>query len=164
LISDSKRAAYDASGGQSSYEFYQNQHQAQQQQQAGYAQTAADAARDTFNGVQEDVTVIKEALELYLTDIKEELHYAVDCVQHRDWNGLWELAKAHKGIIFGIVVPTALILRFPALILLAGRFGYAGLAFLVTALIRSGHIATVVHRLWRGIVQIAKARRQRRGE
>ncbi len=51
--------------------------------------------------------VIKRALQSYSEEMKDEMHYAVDCMKGSDWNGVMDtmlLNRTCKGLIFAIVL------------------------------------------------------------
>ena len=63
--------------------------------------------------------------------------------------------------MLGIVLPTALILRFPALILLAGQLLLAAANFTLIGLIRMGKLHEVGTLVWRSAVRVAAERNRR---
>ncbi len=63
---------------------------------------------------QNDMDIIREAIKQYQEEVKEEILWAVQSAKSGEWGEVWEVTKANKGIILGVAVPTALLLRYGA--------------------------------------------------
>lgn len=156
LLSDEKRRrVYDATG--SSQESYASSPGGSY----GGAQNAQQHAEDIFNTVKEDVDVIKEAFVLYTEEVKEELQEAVDCARNQDWKGLFEIAKDHKFLIMGVVVPTVVFLRYPPAVFVVLRVLWAASNVALVGLLRSGNLSVAARTLWSAIVRLSREQRQR---
>jgi hypothetical protein len=148
ILSDEKRRRmYDAtgySGSSSSAHSSSTQH-----------------AEEIFNSVQQDLDVIREALQSYGEEMKDEMVYAMECVKRSDWEGLLEVAKAHKVLIFGVVVPTFVFLRYPPLVFTAMRILYMGAQAVIAGLVYTGNLHYAANRLWRAIVDLSVEQKKR---
>jgi hypothetical protein len=127
----------------------------------GSASEAAQHASDIFDTVQEDLDVIKDALSLLTEEIQEELSYAVDCAKNGDWKGLGDVAKDHKFIILGVVVPTVVFLRYPPAVFAVMRVGLALGNVALAGLLRSGNLTAAAKAIWRNIVKISNDQKAR---
>ncbi len=156
LLSDPKRKAmYDATG-------YTGESHSGGGQHAYYTQQEyAKHAEDIFNEVTNDFDVVKDALQSYSEEMKDEMNYAVDCMKDGDWNGVMDVAKAHKGLIFGIVIPSFLLLRYPPAVFAAMRIAWAGSQLIVAGLVYTGHLQTAARFVWRKIVDLSNEQRER---
>lgn len=153
LLSDeTRRRIYDTTGF--SKDSSQSAYGASASQQAQHAE-------EVFRTVQQDVEVITEALESYGQELKEEVQYFVDCVRARDWEKVNETISANKGLIFGIIVPTALFIRYPPAVFAILRLLYAGGTAVLTGLIASGNLEFVGRLLWRRIVAMSIEQKKR---
>ena len=83
-----------------------------------------------------------------ITNILDEFAYAADAATKGEWNKVGEVVNANKGIIFGVVLPMALIFRFPALMIWAGRIMLTVSQVLLFGLLRQGSLPRVAHWLW----------------
>jgi hypothetical protein len=149
ILSDPKRKAmFDATGWTG-------------EQQSYTKQGAQQHAEDIFTTVQEDFDVVKDALASYGEEMMDELHYAVESMRRGDWKGVWEVASSHKGIIFGIVVPTFLIIRFPPAVFAIFRFGGVIANIIVAGLAYTGNVQYVARLIWRQIIRLSQEQQQR---
>lgn len=155
LLSDEqRRRVYDATG---------------RSQEATYGGGAGDYgqrsssqhAEDVFNSVKEDMDVIKEAFVMYTEEVKDELQYAVDCAKNQDWNGLWGVAKDHKLLILGVVVPTVVFLRYPPAVFVVLRVLWAMSNVALVGLLRSGNLTVAARTLWQMIVKLSREQHAR---
>lgn len=119
-------------------------------------------AEEVFRTVQEDFDVIKEALSIYTEEIQEELNYIRDCVSRSDWNGLYQVAKNNKGIIFSVVVPLFLIIRYPPVVFALLRFLWAAGQLTIVGLLYSGQLELVAKMLWKRIVALSIEQKKRK--
>lgn len=113
ILSDpAKRRNYDFTGRTygSATDSQQQAYQQQYQQQHQYTQQQAE---EVFRTVQEDMDVLKDALKSVSEELRDEVNIAVDAARRGDWQSVLEVAKAHKALIFGVVVPTVVFLRYP---------------------------------------------------
>lgn len=79
-----------------------------------------------------------------------------------DWGEVWRIANANKGVIFGVVLPLVMLLRFPALTFMVGRIILSLSNLIFVGLISSGNIVVAARWLWVRIVAMAKERNKRR--
>jgi hypothetical protein len=157
LLSDEKRrAAYDATGRMN-----EPMHGAGSGDYGASSGSAQQHAEDIFNSVREDVDVIKEAFALYAGEVKDELQVAVECAKEGDWKGLWEIARDHKILILGIVVPTVVFLRYPPAVFFVLRGLWAMSSVALVGLLRSGNLATAARMVWQAIVKLSREQRGR---
>jgi hypothetical protein len=155
LLSDpTKRRMYDATGYSSDTHHQSAQSQAQYQHHA----------EEMFRTVQEDIEIVKDAARLYWEEMKDEMNYAVDCTMRRDWSGLWEVTKAHAPLVAGIVVPTALLLRYPPAVLAVLRLLFAGGQLAIAGLIYTGNVDVAVKMLWKALVNLSLKQKKRAEE
>lgn len=110
-------------------------------------------AEDVFASVMQDTEVLKEAAELMLADMREEFKMAIQAAYEGDFDHLWEIAKANKGVIFGVVVPTALVLRFPTATAAVLRGALVGAEALFIYLLQSGRTKELSLMLWKQIIR-----------
>lgn len=175
-----RRRRYDSSssygwGGETGTNSSSNTSQRQQQQRRqyeqqhhGHQQPWWDDARSQqssynasviFETVMKDYYVIREALSNYAEDIRDEFSYATECAQRGDFSEVMNVLNVNKGLIFGVVVPVALFLRFPALI---GAFLSVGGRVAVWMLFVTNRLPMAATWLWRRAVAIAMERNKRR--
>ena len=121
----------------------------------------AQHAEDVFNSVKEDMDVVKEAFVLYTEEVKEELQYAVSCARTGDWQGLYEVAKDHKFLIMGVVVPTVVFLRYPPAVFVVLRVLWAVSNVVLLQLLRTGNMTMAARMVWRAIVKLSNEQRAR---
>jgi hypothetical protein len=125
------------------------------------AEEYAKHAEDIFNEVTNDFDVVKDALQSYSEEMKDEMNYAVDCMKAGDWNGVFDVAKAHKGLIFGIVVPSFLLFRYPPAVFAALRIAWAGSQVLLGGLVYTGNLHVAARLVWRKVVELSNTQRER---
>lgn len=155
LLSDEKRRNIYDSTGRSQEATYGGG-------SGDYGQTSsAQHAEDIFNSVKEDMDVVKEAFALYTEEVKDELQYAVDCAKNQDWNGLYEVAKDHKFLIMGVVVPTVVFLRYPPAVFVVLRVLWAMSNVALVGLLRSGNLSVAARTLWQMIVKLSREQKAR---
>ena len=70
-------------------------------------------------------------------------------------------ARTHRGLVLGVVVPAAVLLRFPALIPVALRGALAVGQLVFVALARSGQLGLAADMLWKRVVALAKEQQAR---
>ena len=66
---------------------------------------------------QEDVDVIKEAITAYEEDLIEDIKEAAELVKEGQISQAATLMSEHKYLFAGILLPAAVLLRFPGLIM-----------------------------------------------
>jgi hypothetical protein len=155
LLSDpTKRRMYDTTGYSSDTYHHSAHSQAQYQHHA----------EEMFRTVQEDIEIVKDAARLYWEEMKDEMNYAIDCTVRRDWSGLWEVTKAHAPLVAGIVVPTALLLRYPPAVLAVLRLLFAGGQLAIAGLIYTGNVDVAVKMLWKALVNLSLKQKKRAEE
>ena len=153
LSDENKRSMYDRGDYQTTYENY------------GDGSYSADAhSEEVFNSVQRDFEVIQEAFAMYLQDLYEEAQFAYEASLRGDWNDVWDVVKYNKGLILGVLVPSIVILRFPALIGVAARLGFAAANMVLAGLLRSGQLQNAGYILWRRMVDISLNQKKRAKE
>jgi len=113
-------------------------------------------AEEVFRSVQEDMDVVKQAFSDYVEEVKDEFTYATVAASKGDWREVWEVVKTHKGLVFGLVVPSLVFLRFPALIAVVMRAGILGGQLVLAALLRTGNVTAASRLLWTRIVALAR--------
>jgi gas vesicle protein len=155
LLSDEKRrATYDSTGRANEAAYGGGS--------GDYGSTSsAQHAEDIFNTVKEDVDVIKEAFLLYTEEVKDELQDAVECAKNQDWRGLLDIAKDHKILIMGVVVPTVVFLRYPPAVFVVLRVLWAVGNVALVGLLRSGNLSMAARMLWQGIVKLSREQHAR---
>lgn len=123
--------------------------------------TGQQHAEDVFNSVKEDMDVVREAFSLYTQELKDELNYAVDCAKEQEWREVWAVARDHKFLIMGVVIPTVVFLRYPPAVFVVLRMLWAVSNVALVGLLRSGNISTAARMVWQGIVNLSKEQRHR---
>jgi hypothetical protein len=123
---------------------------------------------DIFNSVLRDSEVIKEAMDAWAKDVKEEAQWATDAAQRGDWDTVAEIAKGHGRLIMVgtavVVVPLVMVLRFPGAVAIALRFGASASLGVVRLLLShpaggTGAISAVATILWPRIVAMSVAQK-----
>ena len=132
------------------------------QEEPQYTYKSQKHAEDIFKSVSEDADIVKEAINGFIQDIQDEFTYTADCISRGDWNEVWEITKNNKGIVLGVILPIALIFRFPWLIITVGRVLLAASQIILFSLLRQGTLPQVAHYIWKRIVQLALARNKRK--
>lgn len=132
------------------YSSSETSHATQEQQQ--------EAAKETFNGLWEDVGVISEAMVSIAKDVQEEVEMVLEAAKAGDWNSVWKSAKDNKGFIVGVLLPLAIVFRFPAAVFLAIRAAAIAIPYLLTPLLRFGYATMITKQIWRRIVTEARAK------
>jgi hypothetical protein len=152
ILSDpKKRAAYDASGSADSA--YSNQ---------TYDSASEHHATDTFNQVWSDLDIISEVVDSYVQDMKEEIDYVWQSMKSGDYEPFWNLSKANSTLIFGIITPIVLVVRFPAAIAFVLRMIWLAVPAILVPLMQSGQVPSIAAWMWKNVVNAAKARKQSR--
>jgi hypothetical protein len=153
LSDDSKRRMYDSTGftGESGAGNYETHNSAWQEKHA----------EDIFNSVQADFDVIREALQSYGEEVRDEINYTVDSLQRGDWKEVLEIAKNHKILLGAVVLPTFLLLRYPPLVFAAVRLIWLGGQAVVAGLLYTGHFEAAAKLLWKQIVHLSQQRTKR---
>ncbi len=72
------------------------------------------------------------------------------------------MVNANKGFIFGVVMPLVLLLRYPPLIPWALRLLLAGSQAFLLVLIRTQNLSTAAGYLWKLVVRLAQAQKNRK--
>lgn len=90
---------------------------------------------------------------MMLADMQAEFGMAMEAAGQGDFDYLWEIAKANKGIIFGVVIPTTLIVRFPALIPVVARWVMYAAQTAFVGLLQSGKTKQLSMMLWSQIIR-----------
>jgi len=161
LLSDEKRRRVYDSTGRANETTYAGNQEWNNAYSSGGAASSEQHAEDIFNSVKEDFDVIKDAFHSYTEEIRDELQYAIDCTKKQDWDGLMEVAKTHKLLIAGVVVPTVLFLRYPPAVFFVLRAIWAMSNVALVGLLRSGNITMVARMLWKSIVKLSIEQKQR---
>lgn len=161
LLSDEKRKRVYDSTGRAHETTYAGNQDWKNAYSAGGAASSEQHAEDIFDSVKEDFDVIKDAFQSYTEEIRDELQYAIDCTKKQDWEGLMEVAKTHKLLIAGVVVPTVLFLRYPPAVFFVLRAIWAMSNVALVGLLRSGNITMVARMLWKSIVKLSMEQKQR---
>ena len=151
LSDEKKRSMYDRGDYQETYENYGTQ-------------SAEAHSEEVFNSVQRDFEIIQEAFSMYLHDLYEEAQFAYEASLRGEWNDVWDVIKYNKGLILGVLVPSIVILRFPALIGVAARLGFAAANMVLAGLLRSGQLQNAGYILWRRMVDISLNQKKRARE
>lgn len=99
------------------------------------------------------IQVLTEVFGMLLTDMQAEFGMAVEAAKVGDFDYLWEIAKANKGIIFGVVIPTTLIIRFPAMLPLVARWVMYAAQTAFVGLLQSGRTKELSGMLWSQIIR-----------
>ena len=146
LSDEQKRRSYDMTG-----ETTNNQQTSQQQQHY----------EDIFNSVQQDLDIIKDALQSYYDEIRDDMTIAIDSLKRGDWGTAAEIAKSHRILIVGVVLPTFLLVRYPPLVLAGLRLIWAGSNVLVGGLVYTGKLEYASKLLWKKIVKLSLERKKR---
>lgn len=156
LSDESKRKTYDTTGstGNNSYGG------AGGNNQYG-AEYSSKQAEDIFNTVKEDIDVVTDAFQSYTAEIKDEVMHAVECVKIRDWKGLYEVANENKTVIFGVVVPTMLFLRYPPAAMAILRLSWVGMQGAIGLLTYTGNLNVAAQMLWNRVVRLSLAQKKR---
>ena len=116
---------------------------------------------------QEDIDVIREAISAYEEDLKEDLTEAAELVSEGKISQAASLMSEHKYLFAGVVLPAAVLLRFPGLIMasvvMLFRFGrvIAGAINVILAVLYETGLGA---RLWKKVVRRARRRLDRRGK
>ena len=151
LSDEKKRSMYDRG------DYYENF-------ESSASHDAEAHSEEIFNSVQRDFEIIQEALAMYLHDLYEEAQFAYEASLRGDWDDVWDVVKYNKGLIFGIIVPSVVILRFPALLGVAARLGFAAANMVLAGLLRSGQLQNAGYILWRRMVDMSLHQKKRAKE
>jgi hypothetical protein len=73
------------------------------------------------------------------------------------------VVKANKGIVFGVILPVAAMIRYPPLIALALRFMLGGSQLILAGLVYTGNIEAAARLLWRRMVRLSEEKQKRSG-
>eukprot|EP01041_Mallomonas_annulata_P000768 gene768-1465_t len=111
---------------------------------------------EMFRNVWNDLEVVLDAWKSLMEDTIKDLSTALTAVDKGDWKPAMDVIQRNKGIIFGVVIPTVLFLRFPVLVIPALRMIYGIVPIALTVLIRTGQMELVARWLWRAIVEAAR--------
>lgn len=164
LLSDAKRRSqFDATGSTGSAQYQETAGGSQHYygQQADYGGFSQQHAEDIFRNVQGDVDVIKEAMLLLKEEWRDEFNLFTDAVHRRDWAQVMEMAKEHRLLISGIVVPTVLFLRYPPAVFAVFRMLMAGGNIAVAFLVYTGNLQAAAQMIWRQIVLLSVEQKNR---
>ena len=139
LSDDSKRSLYDSRG-------WNEQQQAQNQRDpfsSGYSPPNVDpheVFRQMFEdlGVQDVINRIEKG--------KSEILDAANAAAKGDWSLAKTFASNHKVLMFGVMVPLILAVRFPGLIAAFVRAGTVGLLSFLTLIARNPRLAAIAGR------------------
>ncbi|OQS05509.1 hypothetical protein THRCLA_02376 [Thraustotheca clavata] len=149
ILSDSTRKANFDSGKEETTHSYSSRH------------TPPHHEEQVFNSVFDDASVVKDAFKLYVDELHGEFVFARDSASRGEWKNVWQVVKERKGIVFGVVMPIALFIRFPAIIPWIGRGLVLGGEVLIGALAYSPALRQTSTWLWRRIVQVSRDRKAR---
>lgn len=109
-----------------------------------------------------DVDVIIETVRSYSEDLMTDISEAVKEADKGNFTPAYEVIRDNRGLILGIIVPVALVLRFPLLVTGAFRVLFGLSQLIIVAVIRSGHGPVLLNWLWSILTRTA-ARRNKRG-
>jgi hypothetical protein len=170
LGNDDRRKHYDLYG--SSYQQQQQQSYGGNQQQSYYSPGSQQqqyyyygnttSAEDIFKSVFEDSEMVVEELKAYSQELQDEFTYASESLVRGDWNEAYEVAKSHKALIIGIVVPLVVLTRSPAAFIWGARLAFSAGQFAVSLLLLTGNLHFAANWLWNRIKLMAIERRKRR--
>ncbi len=118
------------------------------------------SATDMFTKIMQDEAVIREALGLWTDDIKFQMSEAYEAAGRGDWSVVSRVANDNKGLIFGIMLPTFILVRYPALAIAMTRYAMAGFQVILVAMVRGG-VTINPGFIWQHLVNIALRERQR---
>ena len=147
-----------------------NQQQQQQQQHQWHRHTQSyndyDFAAHAFRYMtHEDMEVIKEAMRVYEEDLLDDIKYAAELATRGEFNKAMAIMSDHKYLVAGVLVPAAVVLRFPGLILgsvvLFFRFARPISVFVQAALLLLSE-SGLGERMWKAFVHRARKRIDRR--
>jgi hypothetical protein len=113
-------------------------------------------AEETFNDLWSDIEIVKEAVSHYTNDVKEEVENVIDAAKAREWERVWDSVKANKGFLLGVLLPVAVVFRFPVLMAIALRAATTALPMIIVYLVRTGNAEVATRWLWRRIVAEAR--------
>lgn len=168
LSDESERAQYDLLG-HDRYKLKQMPGAGAQQQQHEGGGYAAGGAYEELRQAEMFHRVWREyymsEVSPYVSAVQAEASAALTAARRGEWGPAWEFAKARPGLIMGVVMPLAAVLRFPWLV--SGAFGLA-----VRAVMSSMYLLSMLNHflpretkrdiadyLWRRMIAAARARK-----
>lgn len=151
---------------------------------------AQQEAEEIFRTVQEDFDIVQDALMSYGEEIKDEINVAIDAARRGDWQEVlyipaplvwsftaymstWpfhplfalskvlDVASSHKGLIFGIVLPSLLFFRYPPAVFAVMRVGWAAANLAVAGLLYTNNLHLAASQLWKRIVKLSLEQKRR---
>lgn len=119
---------------------------------------------DIFKKVQSDTDIVLEAWKMYVEDMKEEMGYVYDNATLGNWTPAKEFIWDNKVLIFGVLLPAAVLLRFPAFIPLFGRLIFSAGNVIILAMIRTGNVGNLSSLLWNRIISLSRRQKEKSHE
>jgi len=140
------RARYDAAGASASASDFEQQQRAQQQQQQHWQQPPpnqgpADPFR-MFQAAMEEMGI--EDVKNYFTNLNRDAAVASDAARAGNFQPARDFAWNYKGLFAGVILPTILVFRFPALVVASFRFLGAAAALVGSAFLRDPNLQRLV--------------------
>ena len=150
-----KRRAYESSSSEREYQQWQQgyanrhhgggQHRSTQQQE--------DDPFEMFRQVYNDFGV--DEYREYARVMQKDLEVSLSAAWRGDYSPAWDFVGRYRSVIVGVLLPLALVLRFPGLIVGALRMG----ALVGAYMMRDRYVRQVVlNWLWRVLVRQARRR------
>lgn len=145
LIDPIKRSEYDKFGRNTTSEekYYSNK------------------AEDIFDSVRKDVEVIKDTFNNYINEFKDEIADAIEYAKKKEWEKLWIILTEHKLLLFCVIIPLGLFIRFPLAIVAVSRSLIAVSQLVFGLLIYTGYGTVAAKLLWKQIITLAKNKQKR---
>lgn len=125
----------------------------------GNGRSGAQKSNQDFEAAWQEVWVAY-GFDHYVNEVKEEAYEAVmDVKERNDWVLIQDFASKHRFLLLGIMVPLALALRFPPLILGGLRIAItiAGIFF---NYIPRHHRTIILHNAWKMLKDAAKQKQR----
>lgn len=153
----------NASSSQSqSYSQSYSQAKSQANPNTKYSDPAGEPQEDIFSSVKHDVDVMKEAFKNFAEDVKDEFAHAADSISKGNWQEAWKVVKNNSGVIFGILLPLVLFVRYPPAVMAAARASVWAAQLIFLFLLRTGNFALAGRWLWGKLVELARRKKSRR--
>lgn len=158
LGDEEKRSHYDMFGSQAQQQSRSGGHYQQQYQYTASGRSAEDIFRNSF----QDGEMIYEELKSYSQELQQEFTYASENIMRGNWQEAFEVAKSHKVLLAGIVLPIIVLTRSPAAFMFGVRIAYTGSQLFISALVMTGNLDYAAMWLWNRVVAMARDRRNRK--
>jgi hypothetical protein len=127
---------------------------------AGWNDFDQASAEEVFRSAMQDKTIVSETIELYVSDLQDQIEEVGTAMDNGDWSTVRDIAYENKGLIVGIVVPVVALLRWPWLAMVALRGLVAAPAVLWGIMVRSGFSLNPVL-VWKIVVRVMHSERER---